>query len=70
MNVVPGNGACPPSVSGSLRGCELVRSEAYYNWQIKKGINITFDAQGVNDPAYNLARGPIAIFGVRVHFEY
>src|SRR5258708_35194119 len=26
MNVVPGSGACPPPVSGSLRGCELVRS--------------------------------------------
>ncbi len=26
MNVVPGGGACPPPVSGSLRGCKLVRS--------------------------------------------
>ena len=44
--------------------------EAFYNWQIKTGINITFDVQGVNNPAYNHDRGPVAIAGIRVHFEY
>jgi high affinity Mn2+ porin len=44
--------------------------EAYYNWELRKGINVTFDFQGVNDPAYNRDRGPVAIAGVRVHFEY
>jgi high affinity Mn2+ porin len=44
--------------------------EAYYNWELAKGINVTFDFQGVNDPAYNKDRGPVAIAGVRVHFEY
>jgi high affinity Mn2+ porin len=44
--------------------------EAYYNWELRKGINVTFDFQGVNDPAYNRDRGPVAIAGIRVHFEY
>ena len=44
--------------------------ETYYNWQMYKGIFLTFDVQGVNNPAYNEDRGPVAIFGVRAHFEY
>jgi len=44
--------------------------ETYYNWQLKKGINVTFDFQGVNHPAYNRDRGPVALFALRAHFEY
>jgi high affinity Mn2+ porin len=44
--------------------------ETYYNWELHKGINATLDFQGVNNPAYNRDRGPVAILGVRVHFEY
>ncbi|HEY1376703.1 MAG TPA: carbohydrate porin, partial [Gemmataceae bacterium] len=33
--------------------------EAYYNWQVVKGINVSFDFQGVNHPAYNADRGPV-----------
>ncbi|MFL5243908.1 MAG: carbohydrate porin [Gemmataceae bacterium] len=44
--------------------------EAYYNWELRKGINVTFDFEGVNDPGYNRDRGPIAIAAIRVHFEY
>ncbi len=45
-------------------------AETYYNWELHKGINVTFDFQGVNNPAYNQDRGPVAIAGVRMHFEY
>jgi high affinity Mn2+ porin len=44
--------------------------EAYYNWQLVKGILVTADFQGVNHPAYNADRGPVAIAGLRVHFEH
>ena len=44
--------------------------EAYYNWQLKPGVNVTFDVQGVNHPAYNRDRGPVGIAGVRVHLEF
>jgi high affinity Mn2+ porin len=44
--------------------------ETYYNWQIVKGINATLAFQGVNHPAYNADRGPVAIGSLRVHFEH
>jgi high affinity Mn2+ porin len=44
--------------------------EAYYNWQVVKGINVTFDFQGINHPAYNADRGPVAVGTIRVHFEH
>lgn len=44
--------------------------EAYYNWEIKKGINITFDYQLVANPGYNKDRGPVNFLAVRVHLEY
>jgi high affinity Mn2+ porin len=44
--------------------------ESFYNWQIRKGINITLDGQGIANPAYNHDRGPVAVGTVRAHFEY
>lgn len=44
--------------------------EAFYNWQLLKGINVSLDTQFVNHPAYNADRGPVFIWGMRVHFEH
>jgi high affinity Mn2+ porin len=44
--------------------------EVYYDWQLPKGINVAADFQGVNHPAYNQDRGPVAIFALRVHFAF
>jgi high affinity Mn2+ porin len=44
--------------------------EAYYSWQMVKGIYVTADFQGVNHPAFNADRGPVAIGTIRVHFEH
>jgi high affinity Mn2+ porin len=55
---------------GRLRYGEEEILESFYNWQIKQGINVTFDFQGVNNPAFNRDRGPVAIGGARVHFEF
>jgi high affinity Mn2+ porin len=44
--------------------------ELYYDWQFPHGISVTADFQGVNHPAYNADRGPVAIGSLRVHFEY
>jgi high affinity Mn2+ porin len=55
---------------GALRyGFEEI-IEAFYSLNIRKGIVISFDVQGVNHPAYNRDRGPVGIAGVRAHFEY
>ena len=38
--------------------------------QLHKGIVATLDFQEVGNPAYNSDRGPVAIIGLRVHFEH
>lgn len=55
---------------GKLSYAPEVSVEAYYNIRVRKGINVTFDMQGINNPGYNRDRGPIAIFALRTHFEY
>jgi high affinity Mn2+ porin len=43
--------------------------ETYYSYQLIKPLSLTLDLQGVNHPAYNADRGPLAIYGLRVHYE-
>jgi high affinity Mn2+ porin len=44
--------------------------EVYYDCEVRTGIFVTADFQGVNHPAYNADRGPVAIGTVRVHIEF
>lgn len=44
--------------------------EAYYDFQIWKGIHGTVDYQFAVDPAFNRDRGPVNIFGARLHVEF
>lgn len=44
--------------------------ETYYSLSIIKGINISADYQFVNNPAYNRDRGPVHIFGTRLHAQF
>ncbi len=55
---------------GQLHYGEECIVETYYNWELKKGINLTLDFQEVGNPAYNQDRGPVSILGLRAHFEY
>lgn len=42
--------------------------EAYYNYQVLKGVQISPDFQIIDNPGYNADRhGPVYIFGVRFH---
>src|SRR5262249_27399649 len=43
--------------------------ESYYNFRVRPGIFFAFDIQHVRNPAYNADRGPVWIFGVRLHLE-
>jgi high affinity Mn2+ porin len=43
--------------------------EFFYNYQVIKGIFVSFDFQEVNHPAYNRDRGPVSIYTLRVHLE-
>ncbi|MBV8252007.1 MAG: carbohydrate porin [Chitinophaga sp.] len=44
--------------------------ETYYNAQINRFFQITFDYQFVNNPGYNKDRGPVHVFGVRGHIMF
>ena len=44
--------------------------ELFYNWELHKGINVTFDFQEVVNPGYNRDRGPLVILGLRAHMEF
>jgi len=44
-------------------------AETYYNWQLARHFQLTFDFQFAQNPAYNHARGPVDIFALRFHTE-
>jgi high affinity Mn2+ porin len=44
--------------------------DAYYSYQVIKGIFFTLDFQEVLHPAYNRARGPVSIGSARLHLEF
>ena len=44
--------------------------EAYYDFAVAKPLHLTLDGQLINHPGYNRDRGPIPIWGVRVHAEF
>ena len=44
--------------------------ETYYSIALLHYAHVTFDYQFIANPAYNRDRGPVSIFGVRVHAEY
>jgi high affinity Mn2+ porin len=43
--------------------------ETYYDTHIWKSVHVTLDYQFVTNPAFNRDRGPVSIFGVRLHWE-
>lgn len=43
--------------------------ETYYSAHILEGLTISGDFQYVVNPAYNADRGPVSIFGLRIHAE-
>jgi len=44
--------------------------ETYYALEPVEHLSITADYQRVVDPAYNRDRGPVSLFGLRVHAEF
>ncbi|MBV8465673.1 MAG: carbohydrate porin [Burkholderiales bacterium] len=45
--------------------------ELYYNAQLRRGVNFTLDAQQIVNPGYNAdRRGPVNIFGGRMHLAF
>ncbi len=44
--------------------------ETYYDFHLWKTVHAALDYQFVTNPAYNRDRGPVAIFGARLHWEF
>ena len=44
--------------------------EIYYNCQICKHVQGTLDYQFITNPAFNRDRGPVSVFGARLHWEF
>jgi len=44
--------------------------ETYYDFQVWKAIRAALDYQFVIDPAYNRDRGPVSVFGARLHWQF
>lgn len=45
-------------------------AEAYYSLELLKNTTLTLNAQHFSNPAYNADRGPVNIFGMRLHTEF
>jgi high affinity Mn2+ porin len=44
--------------------------ETYYSYSLNAWSSLTFDYQFIADPAYNADRGPVHIFGGRLHAQF
>ena len=44
--------------------------ETYYDFAIWKTLHGALDYQFINHPAFNRDRGPVSVFGARVHWSF
>jgi high affinity Mn2+ porin len=44
--------------------------ETYYDFRVSDHLSVALDYQFVANPAYNRDRGPVSVFGARLHWEY
>jgi high affinity Mn2+ porin len=44
--------------------------ETYYDAAIWKTVHLAADYQFIDDPAFNRARGPVSVFGLRLHWQF
>jgi high affinity Mn2+ porin len=44
--------------------------ETYYSFAVFSFAHVSADYQLVNNPAYNRQRGPVSVFGLRLHAEF
>ncbi|MBV8974786.1 MAG: carbohydrate porin, partial [Sinobacteraceae bacterium] len=63
LGILVGDGKLPHS------GPEQIL-ETYYNAEALSWLHVAVDYQWVKNPAYNGDRGPVSIFGLRVHAQF
>jgi high affinity Mn2+ porin len=62
LGILAGDGTLSYGFESSL--------ETYYDVHVWKTVRLTFDYQFVTNPAFNRARGPVSVFGGRLHWEF
>jgi high affinity Mn2+ porin len=55
---------------GALNYSQEKVVETYYDFDVWKGVHFALDYQFVADPAFNRDRGPVSVFGARLHWEF
>jgi high affinity Mn2+ porin len=55
---------------GNLNYDPEMSLETYYDIAIGKSLHLAFDYQFFANPAFNRARGPVNVFGGRLHWEF
>jgi high affinity Mn2+ porin len=63
LGILIGDGRLPRYASESI-------AEAYYNLSITDGVTLGLDYQYIANPGYNPDRGPVSVFGSRIHLEF
>jgi high affinity Mn2+ porin len=62
LGILVGDGQLPHP--GLEQIMETYYQFPFYSWKV------TFDYQFINNPAYNRDRGPVSVFGTRLHFQF
>jgi len=63
LGIVIGDGKLP------VYGLEQI-IETYYKFVLTASIEISLDYQFIRNPAYNTQRGPVNVFGLRLHLHF
>jgi high affinity Mn2+ porin len=45
-------------------------TELYYNAQLVDHVHLTGDIQQIDNPGFNSDRGPVFVFGARLHVDF
>jgi len=62
LGILVGDGQLPHPGSERL-------VETYYSFSLARGIRVSLDYQFIVNPAYNRDRGPVSVFGLRLHAQ-
>jgi high affinity Mn2+ porin len=62
LGILAGDGRLPHP------GAERIL-ESYYSCSVIRHVHISFDYQYIANPAFNRDRGPVSVFGLRVHAQ-
>jgi len=63
LGILVGDGQLPHPGSERLL-------ETYYNFSPARGVHLSVDYQYIDNPAYNRDRGPVSVFGFRLHAQF